>query len=445
MAPLLEDPRIRQRWNRISQNAESVTETAAANIWNFQHEYIHPCFASIAFGIEQCTGICFPDREERARRRMRGRAEASFDFYDDWDQEDHFKNHGLFGGWGTDELDRLLAGRGLSSGKGIGINQPPKRNRGMSYGTRERRRSCDHDPTIIPSTSALGFLGRLPFKLGGTLRYKPSAADLQDRPGIGRSRRRKDNERAPLIIDDDFDHNRQVGGSRRSRASIASSGGTSDSLRSRGDLFQSDEEDDAVPLSDEFSIVLERRITGSSSDDTSISRNNGGKDEAYCISTVFKPVSENSRSSSYSKVSIRGQCTSTGYAQPGAPTISSPAVTVQTPSLFDLQQENDRVTQEEEILIEVKRNAAAKLALQRGYYLNQAPISSDEIKTEVLYDKEVVEQELPGSNYTTEQTCEILNDTDLSNLTKPHSGKIETSSIGSIQPQFIPAKLSHPG
>src|SRR6266536_4952625 len=117
MAPpgLLEDPRIRQTWNQISQNAESATENAAAGIWTFQHQYINPCFASIASCFEQCIETCFPDQNERARRlrersRTRGRAESSFDFYDDWDEDDGGSRGGLLGGWGNDELDRLLAG-----------------------------------------------------------------------------------------------------------------------------------------------------------------------------------------------------------------------------------------------------------------------------------------------------------------------------------------------
>ena len=104
MAPLLEDPRIRQTWNQISQNAESATETAAAGIWTFQHTYLNPCFSSISQSFQACTSQCFPDRDERARRlrergRTRGRAESSFDFYDDWDIDDRAgSGGGLLGG-----------------------------------------------------------------------------------------------------------------------------------------------------------------------------------------------------------------------------------------------------------------------------------------------------------------------------------------------------------
>lgn len=211
MAPLLEDPRYRQTWNQLSQNAESATETAATGIWTFQHRYINPCFSAIASSLAQCTALCFPDREERARRlrergRLRGRAELSFDFYDDWDEDNRESSAGLLGGvWGNDELDRLLAGGGSHNGPSTGVTQAPRRKRGMSYGTRGRRKSLEPDPTVIPSTNALGFLGRLPFKLSRTLRYKPSAADLQDHPGSQRSEPHDDEEGEPLLPDDQSD------------------------------------------------------------------------------------------------------------------------------------------------------------------------------------------------------------------------------------------------
>ena len=43
----IQDPRLRQRWNQLSHNAEAVTENAAAGIWNFQHRYITPCLAAV--------------------------------------------------------------------------------------------------------------------------------------------------------------------------------------------------------------------------------------------------------------------------------------------------------------------------------------------------------------------------------------------------------------
>src|SRR5438034_6215062 len=133
---------------------------------------------------------------------------CSFDFYDDWDDENDTSGGIL--GWGNDELDRLLAGSNVYGGA-VGESQPG-RQRTMSYGARRgdrisgaRRKSAvpphdgGPDPTIIPNTSAFGFLGRLPWKIGGKgLRYKPSAADLQEHPGAHRA---AVEEHEPLVED----------------------------------------------------------------------------------------------------------------------------------------------------------------------------------------------------------------------------------------------------
>ncbi|PHH78902.1 hypothetical protein CDD82_2774 [Ophiocordyceps australis] len=259
----LEDPRLRQRWNQITHDAETVTENAAAGIWSFQHNYINPCMSSIAGSIEQCTAVCLGDAEER-RRRRRGRerqAEYSFDFYDDWYAEE--QSGGLLGTWGGEDWDRLLAGTGAHrrhGGNEVATEQP-RRKRGMSYGTRggaARRKASESDPTIIPSTQPIGFLSKLPWKLGGTLRYKPSAADLQDRPG-------RAHEAEPLLGSDDgdssssSDYGAEVRGPRQ-RSGTTGSGDTSDSYRSRGDIFPSDGEgeEDAVQLDDEVTYEMVR-------------------------------------------------------------------------------------------------------------------------------------------------------------------------------------------
>ncbi|RDA93046.1 hypothetical protein CP533_0675 [Ophiocordyceps camponoti-saundersi (nom. inval.)] len=253
----LEDPRLRQRWNQIAHDAEAVTENAAAGIWSIQHHYINPCFGAVASSIERCTATCLGSADER-RRRRRDRlhagggaagAEYSFDFYDDWDDDD--------AGWGASEdWDRLLAGTGSSASQsrrklGADVSDQPRRKRAMSYGT--RRRPDEADPTIIPSTQPIGFLSRLPWRLGGTLRYRPSAADLQDNPG-----KQVAAESQPLLgsdeedyddDNDDYKRERQL----RRRSGTDGSGDTSDSFRSRGDIFPSDGEgdDDAVPLDDD--------------------------------------------------------------------------------------------------------------------------------------------------------------------------------------------------
>ncbi|POS83766.1 hypothetical protein EPUL_006804 [Erysiphe pulchra] len=346
MAAILEDPRFRHRWNQISQNAESATETAAANIWTFQHKYINPCFDSVVFGIEKCIGTCYPNRDERVWRRTRGRAEASFDFYDDWDEDDNSRSHGLLGNWGNDELGRLLANNRSHSNRVDGMNQQPRRKRTMSYGTRGRRKSLEHDPTVIPSTSALGFLGRLPFKLGGTLRYKPSAADLQDHPGKSSATLRNNSN-----TDEDYKLRQDKGkGHKRNRGSTMSSDRTSNSFRSRRDLLPSDEEEDAVPLSDEFALDVERRNTGFGygfgfEEDNRQVRIARGGHSSRNSSIIISPIPQ---STSRSKLLLDGKQDILTDSQSETIGMLSPAM-VQTTSNFVLREEEARVASEKEI------------------------------------------------------------------------------------------------
>lgn len=438
MAPLLEDPRIRQTWNQFSQNAESATETAAAGIWTFQHRYIHPCLSSIASGFEQCTGACFPDRDERARRlrergRTRGRAELSFDFYDDWDEDEGVG--GVLGGWGNDELDRLLAGSGSHSGnKGVS-DQAPRRKRGMSYGTRNRpgRKSLEPDPTIIPSTNSLGFLGRLPFKLGGTLRYKPSAADLQEHPGASRSEN-MDEEGEPLMPDDGSDddgpHDK---GHRRQRSSTTSSGETSDSFRSRGDLFPSDGEDDAVPLPDEFAMVLERRGTNSNTDDKSSGKTRSSKGKRPAGLRNTSRTMSRRAASSQSVFTLAGVNAASETSLADNPDIASPDG-VEAPSLTDLQQEEERVRREEDDEVERKRQAAARLAMERGLHVEDATVSMSENKAPVE-DSPAVDVEVDDTEDT-----EYIPTTSNKDDTKSESSNKDQSGS-----EFVPARLPNFG
>ncbi|KAI9046557.1 hypothetical protein LZ554_009302 [Drepanopeziza brunnea f. sp. 'monogermtubi'] len=429
MAPL-QDPRYRQTWNQLSQNAESATETAAAGIWTFQHNYLNPCFSSIANSIELCTGHCLPDREERARRirergRSRGRAELSFDFYDDWDQDDDGLSGGLLGGWGNDELDRLLAGSGSHSGPSGGADQAPQRKRGMSYGTRGgRRKSLEPDPTVIPSTSALGFLGRLPFRLGGTLRYKPSAADLQDHPGGPRFGFR-DEEGEPLISDDNSDDERlRRKGHTRIRSGTASSGETTNSMRSRGDLFPSDGEDDAVPLSDEFAMVLERRMT--ITDDRSSGKTKASRDKRPAGSrTISRTMSKTTQSSQSRPSTHRASSNSL----PETPDLQSPGM-VQTPSLSDLQKEEERVRHEEEMEVEMKRQAAVRLAVERGLHSEERTESISEAKVEPTHVENISTLDFVETSYP---SSDGVAQTSVS----------ETASTTRASEDFVPARLPH--
>ena len=359
------DPRIRRTLNQLSQNLESANESAQANIYNVTQTYINPCLSSVSSSLTYCAESacpCIPilNRDERLRQRRRhrprGRAEASFDFYDDWEEDE---NDGLLG-WGTDELDRLLAGTGS------GHTGQPGRQRAMSYGSRRdgglypagRRKSAVQphdggpDPTIIPNTSILGFLGRWPWKVGSKgLKYKPSAADLQEHPG---QLRRAEPEAEPLI--EESEEGETTGRKkRRKRSGTAGSGGTTDSYSSRGDIFPSDEEDDAVPLDDEFAMVLERRTTNQSNHDETSSGKT--RKSGRPLNSRKSTRSGSSRSRRTSGKKTPRSMTDAKRAESGTGIVSS---------LAELKLEEDTVLQEEEGDVQRRREAAERLALQRG-------------------------------------------------------------------------------
>lgn len=356
------------RWNRtiqhISENLEHANETAAENIYGFTQSYVNPCLASITHCCNAVTAPCFPSSNDRRRNRARsrGRAELSFDFYDDWEEDE---NDGLLG-WGNDNLERFLG-----SASNYGATQQPARQGAMSYGQRARDPRYDtarrkstaqareaQDPTIIPSSSYFGFLGRLPFKLGGKgLRYKPSAADLTEHPG---ALRRSMEEEQPLIEDSDEDNLHHEGSDfktpRRARSNTHTSGHTTDSFSSRGDIFPSEDElDDAVPLDDEFTIALERRTTGQWAADDS------GKS---AHSASGKNTSSNSKRPSRSASSRTVSSGKSRDEQQSRPSATIEEVDV--PSLAELEQEEERLRLDEEAELDRKRVQAQQLAVQRG-------------------------------------------------------------------------------
>lgn len=342
------DPRIRQRINQISHNLESANESAQEGLYTFSHHYISPCFAAIGNCVHSCTAPCLPSREDHLRRRRRGRAEANFDFYDDWDNEEG--DESLLG-WGTGELDRLLAGSGLARTHA----EQPRRPRKMSYGTRNtRRRSAVHipdnrtDPTVIPSSSFLGFLERFPWRLGARgVKYRPSAADLQEHPG---GSRRYAQEDEPLMETTDEEDGRvSYSPNGRNRSTTQSSEGTTNSLSSRGDLLPSDEEEDAVPLDDEFALTFGRRGTGLESDDQS----------------GTKPELAKSASASSSLGGASSRKTKRKKKRSSTKSATTPDA-VRTPSMANLKLEEELAARQEELDIERKRVAAHELALSRG-------------------------------------------------------------------------------
>lgn len=353
------DPRIRQTINQISSNLESANETAQEGIYAFSQNYISPCFASIGNCVSACAEPCLPSRVDQLRRRRRGCAEDNFDFYDDWDND--VANDNLLG-WGTDELDRLLAGSGLARGRGS--PDQPRRQRTMSYGTRGPRRNTNihapsgqHDPTVIPSSSFLGFLERFPWRLGARgVKYRPSAADLQEHPGT--TQRLGSHEETPLLgsaggVDGPASGYEDNG---RDRSATQSSRATSNSLSSRGDLIPSDEEEDAVPFDDEFALALGHRGIGPESDDQS-----GRKSLSTRRST-----SGTLGSTDVSFKEIRMKKKRNGRKRSSRATGAETTSGHETQSLSDLKKEEEQVELKEEQEIAERRLAAHRLASSRG-------------------------------------------------------------------------------
>jgi hypothetical protein len=134
---------------------------------------------------------------------------------------------------------------------------------------------------------------------------------------------------------------------RRNRSATQSSRGTDNSLSSRGDLFPSDEEEDAVPLDDEFALAFGRRGTGLESDDQS-----GAKSELIQSTSASSLGGASSKMTKKKKKKRSPKRSASGQSD--------------TPSMADLKTEEQRAALEEEADIERRRLAAHELALSRG-------------------------------------------------------------------------------
>ena len=303
------------------------------------------------------------------RSTQRGRPELVFDFYnDEWDDLEDGEGAGLLGGWGNDELDRLLAGSG-----GGGREEQPGRKRAMSYGSRGLKRKGvtlpgkgdEMDPTVIPNSSMFGFLERLPWKIGGRgVKYKPSAADLQEHPG------RKSRAEGEVLLEESEGED-SVQRHQRKRSGTTTSRSTNNSLSSRGDLFPSEDEDDAIPIDDEFAMVLGRRNTNTGSDEASSRKTKGKRPSASGLSS--KTVSSKD-TRSMGDTPRRESLTGEQADEP------APSPETELPTMADLRLEEERVRQEEDEEVERKREAAYKLALDRGLPTggSQAPTTAAE-------------------------------------------------------------------
>lgn len=250
--------------------------------------------------------------------------------------------------WGNDELDRLLTGNDTQQPGKQGVMSYGSRGVGKRKGAGPKDRRED-DVNMVPKSSMFGFLERLPWRIGGRgVRYRPSVADLQENVG------RRGQEAEPLI-----EESEDSGGPRhmRSRSGTVGSRSTTNSLSSRGDLLPSEDEDDAVPLDDEFAMVLERRNTGATSDDHSSGRK--GRKRPPDSLTSMKTAS--SRETRFTGKERRATSTSSGKNRPFVQTAEEDVL-----SMSDLKRDDERVRQLEDDEVEQRRQAAQRLALERG-------------------------------------------------------------------------------
>ena len=351
------NPEFRQTLNTLSRNLESANEAAQENIYTFTQLYVDPCLSGLKICVRDCTAPCLSTREDLSRRkrgRPRGRPDLNFNFYDDWDDDDEVTNSLI--GWRNDELDGLLAESGSRNGQ-------PGRKRAMSYGSRQRRRATtlptdqEQDPTVIRGSSYLGFLERLPFNLGSRmLRYKPSAANLQTNPGGVRLR--DEEEEASSSQGTNGMRSPKKKGHGRQRSNTQTSQSTMTSISSRGDLILSEEEEDAIPIDDEFAVMLTKRTTNTGSEDHSSGRGSS-KRPAPSRTSTLRTVSSKSLSS-------LGKGKRSGSRKSSEPVSPIGADTIEPLTIEALQQEEEEARREQEMEVEQKREAAQRMAEDIG-------------------------------------------------------------------------------
>ncbi|KAH6626125.1 hypothetical protein B0J18DRAFT_423953 [Chaetomium sp. MPI-SDFR-AT-0129] len=264
----------------------------------------------------------------------------------------------------------------------------------MSYGTRgvagRRKVSGEEDPNVIPRTAPLGFLGRLPFKIVGSLRYKPSAANLREHPGAGSGTTAAAAQRGGYQGERDMGNRGEqeplLGASShggedtttspaeqrtRPRSNTTNSGDTSSSYRSRGDLFPSDGEgdEDAVPLDDEFTVALERvDDRGSTKTRSSKGKRRAGDRDRDRDRDPDKGLSRTVSRTTLSSTDQSGgeQKWESNPVSPVREVDDSGILVSAAQSLEDLQREEEQAEREEHEAIERRRRAAEQLAVQRG-------------------------------------------------------------------------------
>jgi hypothetical protein len=183
-------------------------------------------------------------------------------------------------------------------------------------------------------------------------------------------------EEQPLIEDSDEDADaREHKGHRRQRSDTHASGHTTDSLSSRGDIFPSEDElDDAVPLDDEFTLVLERRTTGQWNEESSSNKKTSGKSKSKSKSK--RPSGTRVSTRSASSRSTRDSTTQRSDESALQRSTSEVIEEIPIPTLDDLQKEEERLRIEEEQEVHRKRQEAQHLAVQRGLVADQQQLKT---------------------------------------------------------------------
>jgi hypothetical protein len=248
----------------------------------------------------------------------------------------------------------------------------------MSYPKGRRKSTLDNepDPTLIPGSQ--GFIARL---FGGktkNLRYKPSAADLQEHPGARRLGR--DLTEGEALLAEEGVEGSGKRRHRRIRSSTVTSGHTTDSLSSRGDIYPSDEElGDAIPLDDEFAMVLERRTTQSGPETESSSQRTRESGEQQRRKRGKRPSAGSRTSTHSSRSRKRRSRTNSSAAQTPIDEVppdhdfgQTEGDEVDAPSLSELKAEDSRLAKLEEEEVNRRREEAQRLAAERGLLENEA-------------------------------------------------------------------------
>jgi hypothetical protein len=171
----------------------------------------------------------------------------------------------------------------------------------MRYGSQRMKggvEEAEESGKFIHSSSYFGFLEQVPFRWGARgMRYQPSIADLQENPG------KKDEDEIPTTSGPA----KGKGKHRRKRSNTQTSGHTTDSLSSRGDIFPSEDEmDDAIAIDDEFAFDLGRRMGDETPGSSSNRRDTGQRSTSMLsILTIASGTSGGSKRKKNKKVSAK--------------------------------------------------------------------------------------------------------------------------------------------